>query len=199
MMSMTPLREITAAARAGLTGNWGRAIGTCLVYILLLQSVGQIPLIFYLIVGPLSIGLSVFFLNVMSGVPRFPQLFDGFRIFWKATGTYLLINLFLLLWTLLFIIPGIIKAYSYSQTFFILANDSSVGIREAITRSREFMDGNKFRLFLLQWRFFGWAFLCVLTLGIGFIWLLPYMQASFAAFYHDLLSSKVEEQEAFPV
>ena len=72
------------------------------------------------------------------------------------------------------------------MTFYILADDSDVGIFGAITRSRGLMDGNKWKYFRLQWRFFGWILLCLLTLGIGFIWLAPYMQTSMAAFYQDV-------------
>lgn len=69
------------------------------------------------------------------------------------------------------------------MTFFIIAENDSIGPLEAVTKSKEMMDGNKWKLFCLGWRFFGWALLCILTLGIGFLWLMPYMVVSYAKFY----------------
>jgi uncharacterized membrane protein len=189
MKSETPLRDITAAARAGLSGNWGTAVGMMVVYSILVQGVNLLPglgsLLMLLYCGPLLVGIASFFIAVCNGAPRFSQLFDGFDLFGKSLGAYLLMMLFLMLWMLL-IIPGIIKTYSYAMTFYIIADDPSVGAAEAITRSRQIMDGNKFRLFCLYLRFIGWSFLCLFTFGIGYLWLIPYMNAAQAAFYEDI-------------
>jgi uncharacterized membrane protein len=93
---------------------------------------------------------------------------------------------FIFLWTLLLIIPGILAAYSYSMTFFVLAEDPTIGARNSIRKSKELMFGNRWKFFCLGWRFFGWALLCILTLGIGFLFLAPYVQTSFARFYDDI-------------
>jgi uncharacterized membrane protein len=190
MKSTTPLCEITAAARAGMSGRWGTAIGVMLVYNLLLQGANLLPdagrLLVLLYAGPMMVGVSSFFLAVFNGAPRFSRLFDGFDCFAKSLGAYLLTVLFVMLWMLLFIVPGIIKSYSYAMTFFILADDPAVGAAEAITRSRQIMNGNKWRLFCLYIRFIGWGVLCLFTLGLGFLWLVPYMAASSAAFYVDI-------------
>ena len=84
------------------------------------------------------------------------------------------------------IIPGIIAAYAYSMAFFIMADNPSVGALEAIRRSKAIMRGRKAKLFCLDLRFLGWGILCLLTLGIGFLWLVPYIQASHAHFYEDV-------------
>ena len=115
-----------------------------------------------------------------------PQLFEGFKKFWIAFGTYFLMMIFLFLWLLLLIIPGIIAALSYSQTFYILAEDNSISPLDAITKSKELMKGNKWKFFLLGLRFIGWILLGVLTMGIGFVWIGPYMMISFAKFYDDV-------------
>jgi uncharacterized membrane protein len=99
--------------------------------------------------------------------------------------------LFILLWTLLLIIPGIIAAISYSMTFYILADDNSIGAMDAIDKSKKMMDGYKWKCFCLGLRFLGWALLCILTLGIGFLWLMPYMQVSMAKFYDDVKANSL--------
>ena len=81
---------------------------------------------------------------------------------------------------------GIIASYAYAMAFYVVADEPTIGAREALRRSKEMMQGNKFKLFCLYWHFFGWAILCILTLGIGFLWLGPYMSASTARFYEDV-------------
>ncbi|MBV1888515.1 MAG: DUF975 family protein, partial [Urechidicola sp.] len=83
-------------------------------------------------------------------------------------------------------IPGIIAALSYSMTFFIIADDESIKPMDAIDESKRMMDGHKWKLFEMYIRFFGWSVLCLLTLGIGFLWFIPYMHVSLAKFYDDL-------------
>ena len=185
MKSMTPLREVTAAARDGLSGNWGKSIGILLLLSFLTQGTA-LACLGWLFSGALTVGLCSFFLSVQTGGPRISQMFDGFNCFGKAFWSAFLTGLFIMLWSLLFIIPGIIKTYSYAMTYFIIADDPDVGTLEAITRSRQLMDGNKWRLFCLSLRFIGWWILCLFTLGIGFLWLWPYMMAATAAFYRDV-------------
>jgi uncharacterized membrane protein len=94
---------------------------------------------------------------------------------------------------LLLIVPGIIAALSYSMTYFIIAENDSIGSLEAITKSKEMMRGNKWKLFCLCCRFLGWILLCILTIGIGFLWLYPYMMVSFAKFYDDIKRQEITE------
>ena len=88
--------------------------------------------------------------------------------------------------SLLLIILGIIAFLSYSMTFFIIADNPSICSWQAMRKSRKMMRGYKWKLFCLFWRFFAWGVLCVLTLGIGFLWLWPYMQTAMAHFYEDI-------------
>ena len=95
-------------------------------------------------------------------------------------------SIYIFLWSLLLIIPGIIAAYSYSLTFYLLIDEPELSAEAAIQKSIKIMEGNKWKLFLLHLRFFGWFMLCVLTLGIGLLWLIPYVQISFVHFYEDV-------------
>ena len=87
---------------------------------------------------------------------------------------------------LLLIIPGFIYAIAYSQAFYILADEPKTDPLVCIRKSKEMMDGYKMKYFLLQLSFLGWALLCILTLGIGFLWLVPYIQVSNAIFHDDI-------------
>jgi uncharacterized membrane protein len=97
-----------------------------------------------------------------------------------------MVGLFTFLWSLLLFIPGIIKSYSYSMTLYIISEDPSIGVMDAITKSREMMNGYKFKKFLLDLSFIGWFLLCIITLGIGFLWFIPYVGVAGAAFYNDI-------------
>jgi uncharacterized membrane protein len=108
--------------------------------------------------------------------------------------TYFIMSLYLFLWTLLFIIPGIIKAFAYSQTFYILADNPSLSFNEAIEASMKMMYGYKWKYVGLAFRFFGWSLLCIFTLGIGFIWVLPWAMATQAKFYEDIKNNPITEE-----
>ena len=111
------------------------------------------------------------------------NIFYGFEDLWTAIKASFFMNLFIWLWSLLLIIPGIIKAYAYSMTFFILAENKGMPVLEAITLSRKMMDGHKMDLFLLNLSFIGWFFLVVITFGIAGIWVYPYFYATWTNFY----------------
>jgi uncharacterized membrane protein len=97
---------------------------------------------------------------------------------------------FTLLWTSLLIVPGIVAAFRYSLTFYILNDDPTIGVTGAIDQSKAVMGGNKWKAFCLGWRFLGWKLLSLATCGIGGLWLLPYMATSFARFYDDLRTAR---------
>jgi len=190
--------EITARARRELEGRWMLPIGFCLV-LGVLQGGGGIPfagpIIALILTGPLQLGAATFFLTfIRGGQAEFEMLFRGFKNFGNALGLHILMGIFVLLWALLLIIPGIIAALSYSQAFFLMAQDTRLGPLEALRASKEMMVGHKARLFVLGLRFIGWALLCILTLGIGFFWLSPYMSVSYAAFHDDLYPPAGEQQ-----
>jgi uncharacterized membrane protein len=190
-LSSTENRVLMAQGRESLKGKWGLGIGTTVVFMLVMIAIQLIPvagwIISILISGPMSIGLVSFALSLSRKQDAMlSQIFSGFQKFGVGLGTYLLLLIFVVLWSLLLIIPGIIAAISYSMTYYIIAENDSIGPLEAITKSKEMMRGNKWKFFCLGFRFVGWALLCILTIGIGFLWLFPYMIVSFAQFYDDL-------------
>lgn len=110
----------------------------------------------------------------------------NFSNYWRKVGAMVLVGIFTFLWTLLLVVPGIIKSFSYSMTKYIIDENPELTPSEAIHRSRMMMRGHKFDLFWLYLSFIGWAVLACLTGGIGFLWLGPYLQTSEAAFYEEV-------------
>jgi len=142
----------------------------------------------YLFLGSVvKLGYARFHLNLVDcSEASVGQLF-GYFSYWKnAVVANLLRSIYTLLWTLLLIIPGIMANYSYSMTDYILAESPDMTAQEAITRSKEMMQGNRWRLFCLQISFIGWHILSGLTFGIGELWLRPYTETAKAAFYREI-------------
>lgn len=143
----------------------------------------------YFILGSIiEVGYSRFNLDLVDRQkePEMGTLF-GYFSHWKTTAvTKLLRTVYVILWSLLLIIPGIIAFYSYAMTSYILAEHPEMTPSEAIARSKEMMEGNRWRLFCLHFSFIGWSLLSSLTLGIGNLWLTPYQQAATAVFYREI-------------
>lgn len=189
-------KEIRAKARAQLKGKWGTPILVCLLYMVISGVISVIPgigsIAALILAGPLMLGFIIFFVKVASGEQaEVGNLFEGFNNFVPAMALYLWMVLWVFLWTLLLIIPGIIKSLSYSMCFYVLADNPQIGFREALNVSKRMTMGYKGRIFLLGLSFIGWAILACLTLGIGFLWLTPYMQTSFANLFIELKNEAV--------
>ncbi|MBU1141414.1 MAG: DUF975 family protein [Firmicutes bacterium] len=149
-----------------------------------------------IIVGPLTVGLSYYLLDVVqtnSKADKFELLLEGFKkSLVNSIVANLLMMVFIFLWSLLFIIPGIIKALAYSMTPYIIAENPEIEAMEAIAKSEEMMKGHKLRLFSLYFSFIGWFILSALTFGVGLFFLLPYIQTTVANFYVDIRGTKKE-------
>lgn len=118
---------------------------------------------------------------------------NTFKGYWRNVWGGFLMMLFTYLWMLLLIVPGIIKAFAYSMTPYILKDYPELSANQAINLSIKMMKGHKFDYFYLQLSFIGWGLLSILTLGIGYIWLMPYMYASMAAFYEDIKNDYINK------
>ena len=185
---MLRAKDFRAQARASLTGNWGVVILAYLIASLILGAVSSTFIGTVLLLGPMSVGLAVVFLmQIRRQKAEIVNVFDGFKNFVNALVGGLLYTVFLCLWFLLFFIPGIIKSYSYAMTFYIMNDNPDMDGMDAITASRKMMNGNKWRLFCLDFSFIGWIILAILTCGIlEIVYVGPYMNAAHAAFYQSL-------------
>ncbi|WP_445505908.1 DUF975 family protein [Niallia sp. 03190] len=213
------ISELKRTARASLSGNWGKGVLlTVIVFLInaILPSIVEAPLsggfsnwilqkdipigasiastVISIILIPLGIAYTWFYLRIVR--EDFAQIADVFIVYKDVKTSLKLIwasivqGIFLFLWFLLFIIPGIIKSFAYSQTFFLLKDHPEYTVTQAITESRKRMKGYKWKYFLLNLSFIGWAILCLITIGIGFLWLAPYISASLAAFYDEVIADK---------
>ena len=201
---ITSNKDLMTQARDALSGRWGLAIATFLVYVVIMIVLNGIPneytflfilsFIFSLLLGgAFEFGIATFSLAIARQEnANFKMLFSGFKYFGKTLGLYLLMTLFIFLWTLLLIIPGIIAVISYSLAFFIMSDNPSIGIMEAINKSEKMMFGYKWKFFILNLRFIGWIILCILSLGIGFLWIIPYISISCAKFYEDVKNNFID-------
>jgi len=187
--------QLKLSAREQLKGNWGTAILLCLIFSIICGLPGPImtninpyigQILGILITGPLTLGLSKCFLKLIRHEPfMFENLFDGFKNFSTSLIAQILTVIFVFLWSLLLIIPGIIASYRYSMVFYILSDNPETSAMEALNSSKEMMLGSKWKLFCLHLSFIGWGILGLFTLGIGYLWLTPYIYCSTANFYEN--------------
>lgn len=193
--------ELKEMAKQQIKGNIGMLFVITLIIGAISGAAGAIPplaLAVSIIVTPaFSISIiRVYQELVRSGKkPEAKDVFAGFDDFWSAFKAMFLAGLFTFLWSLLFIIPGIIKSFSYSQTMMIVAENKGIGARDAINRSKAMMDGRKMDYFVLGLSFIGWGLLCCITLGIAYIWVGPYMQATMVNFYNDIKPAEAAAEE----
>lgn len=146
----------------------------------------------YVLGSVIQLGYARFNLDLTGGADaRLESLFDYFRWFKTAFCARFLTGLFIFLWSLLLIIPGIVAAYTYAMVPYILAEDPDMTASDAIAVSKRMMEGNRWRLFCLEFSFIGWIILSAFTLGIGNLFLTPYRAAAKAAFYRDLRGQNV--------
>ena len=157
------------------------------ILIIALSASGLFALAQFLVGGAAEIGLCRYNLGILDRKQeRFSTLFTGFDIFAKALGLRCWTLLFVCLWSLLLVVPGLIAAFRYAMAPYIMAEDPSIGVREAVRISKKMMHGNKWRLFCLNLSFIGWYLLSLLTAGIGMVFLAPYINAAKAAFYLEV-------------
>ena len=171
-------------------GGWNEALTGFLIgsATLIVLAALVMAAVYFILGSVVGVGYSKFNLDLVDRQkePKIGTLF-GYFIFWKTTvAANFLQGLYVFLWSLLFIIPGIMAGYSYAMTGYILSEHPELTASEAIAQSRQMMYGNRWRLFCLQFSFIGWDLLCALTLGIGELWLRPYKRAAEAAFYREV-------------
>lgn len=156
-------------------------------FVLLMTTVTVSALLSLIIGGAVQLGWCRFHIDLASEKEvRFGTLFSQMHRLWAGFVMNFVVGLFILLWSLLLIVPGIIATYRYAMVPYLMAEFPELKVMDAIRESKRLMQGNKWRLFCLQMSFFGWALLVALTFGIGSLWLTPYIRAAEAAFYMDV-------------
>ena len=213
---MMRAKELRAQAREALRGKWGVAVAVGLVATLLNGGIGvsnsgsagaegyldfvnhdfwiiamtiavASVLLSLVIGGAVQMGWAHFNTKLIKRQEvRFSDLFSQFHRLWTCICMNVVMGFFIVLWSLLFIIPGIIAAYRYAMVPYLMAEFPDLRVMDAMRESKRLMQGNKWRLFCLEISFFGWMLLGAVTFGIAGLWITPYMQAATAAFYMDV-------------
>jgi uncharacterized membrane protein len=198
-------KQIRANARAVLggnifAGNWLLALVIGLIHTFGLKlldnfaGIGSLLLMSFLTYGYACVFLPI--IRAKKEKVEIPAYFGGTEQIGGLVVLSLMTNLFVFLWSLLFIIPGFVKAYAYSMAPYIKYDHPEYDFRTSITESRRMMHGHKWELFCLQLSFIGWIIVGVLCLGVGMLWVTPYMRVAEINFYDDL---KKLEDEAYDI
>lgn len=199
---MKRAKELRAAAWEKKKGRWGMLALVFFIYSLIMAAcaalsyvvVGAVAVL--LLSGPLMLGFTMVCLAVSRRQgASLSKLFEGFSRFGDSLVLFLLMDIFIFLWSLLLVIPGIIKMYSYSMSWFVLHDRPDLTGNEARKRSMYLMKGHKWRLFCLDFSFIGWYLLSALTLGILSFWVTPYHMTARAEFYQELLEEEKKTQQ----
>lgn len=214
-------KEMRQKGRTALKNKWGVAIGVTIIHVLIvcaltipyriflskigsskiLGTTGVVILVASIFVqAALTLGLNNSFIKIIKGEEvGVETLFSRFNYILKATGLSLLIALKVFLWSLLFIVPGIVAAYRYSMASYLMAENPEIEVVEAIEKSKEIMKDKKGRLFTLQLSFIGWFLLGSLTFGIlNLFYVTPYYLSAMAAFYKIAKNEGKEEEKEEP-
>lgn len=203
--------QLKKAAKASLSGRWGFAVLTVILFSIIQGVPGLfgsdvdepantmdlvVSLVSILLI-PVGVGWTWIAMSIARGEEtKVTDLFEPYGMFFKVIGLAIVQFFFIFLWFLLLVVPGIIKSFSYMLTFYILRDEPSIGILEAITRSRKMMDGHKMEAFMLLLSFIGWALLGIVTLGLAFLWITPYFSVTFVKFYDRVRGEQTPEPTA---
>ena len=199
MLSRTENATLMIQARQSLSGNWPIACGVAALEIIVNLGLDCLPLpswvlllmVWFLVGGPLAVGVATFFLRLQrEGRCQFMDLFCCFRSLERVAVVFhaaLLSALLISIGFLWLIVPGIILSIAFSMLWFVLADDPAITVSQALRKTWSLMQGNLWKYFCLNCRFIGWFVLCALTFGIGLLWLQPYFLSTAARFYLDII------------
>ena len=187
--------ELRQRARKTLGGNifdqkWLMALAVSFVLSAILGTASTITsgIGSIILTGPIMFGLYKSFLIATRTKEdiNFNNAFDGFKNFGQTFLLGLMQSIFVMLWSLLFIIPGIVKTYAYSMAYYIMADHPEYTWKQCLDESQKMTKGYKWQLFCLDFSFIGWIIVGALCLGIGTLWVTPYQYAARTEFYHAL-------------
>lgn len=185
-MDRAALKEL---AKNQIRGNIG-ILFLCMLVVTIINVAagaitGGIGMIF--VAAPMNISMCMIYINLAKGQkPTVANTFDGFDVFGKSLWLSIITSFFMFLWSLLFIIPGIVKSFSYAMAPYILAENHNMTAREALSESKRIMDGHKGELFVSHLSFIPWLMLGSITGGIAMIYVTPYMNMTITNFYNNI-------------
>lgn len=198
--------ELKNRAKESLKGKYGEAIKLLLITFAISFATGFVigflnldediaelisSIVSLAVAGLLGFGTVSFFLKISRNeTVTYKELFSKINMCFSYLAISLLVGLFTALWSLLLIIPGIIAAINYSLVYFVKLDNPELGALEVLRKSKEMMNGHKWNFFVLILSFLGWAILGIFTLGILYLWLVPYIQVTYANFYNSLKEAK---------
>ena len=198
--------ELKNRAKESLKGKYGEAIKLLLITFAISFATGFVigflnldediaelisSIVSLAVAGLLGFGTVSFFLKISRNeTVTYKELFSKINMCFSYLAISLLVGFFTALWSLLLIIPGIIAAINYSLVYFVKLDNPELGALEVLRKSKEMMNGHKWDFFVLILSFLGWAILGIFTLGILYLWLVPYMQVTYANFYNSLKEAK---------
>ena len=198
--------ELKAQAKQSLKGKYGEAIKMMVVYSLISFVVGFVlgfiagmlglsenatdiisSIASFVLSAIFQFGVVSFYLKVSRNEEvTYKELFAKKELWLPYITITILTGIFAFLWSLLFVIPGIIASIKYSQVYLIALDNPELSAKEVINKSKQMMEGHKMDYFMLNLSFIGWAILGVFTLGILYFWLIPYMSVTQSNFYNSI-------------
>lgn len=151
--------------------------------------VSAVNILSSLVLSVLAAGYSNYCLRLSRGTAKgFSDISEALGHTVKLIWLTIVINIYIILWSMLFIIPGIVAAYRYSMAYFAMMNDPNLTVSQALQVSKQITQGHKMELFILDLTFIGWNFLVTMTFGILSIWVMPYMETTKAHAFNWLMS-----------
>ncbi|MDR1861873.1 MAG: DUF975 family protein [Candidatus Ancillula sp.] len=193
-------KELKSLAKERMSGNAGMYVGFVVIYVLLISAIGIIATFLPLGGGIAAffahpvviVALTIAFLKFSRGTDISPmdifRAFNENKLFFRYWIANFRVSLFASLWSLLLVVPGIIKSIAYSFTYFILEDNPEMTVTEAQKRSIEITKGHKGELFVLILSFILWELLVLVTFGIAIIYVLPYIQTTYANAYRKIIN-----------
>lgn len=194
-------KELKTRAKQQLKGNWWTAIGVLLIVAVITGFLSFLStrydggiwtntllcIVTFLIITPLGLGQSIFFLKLAKNKEgKCSDVFLGYKNFLKVIGVSILIEIIVCIGFIVLIVPGIILSIMYSQAYYILAENPSIGIVKCLKESRLMMRGQKWNYFVLMLSFILWGILMTITCGIAGLYVVPYYEVTFTNFYLDI-------------
>lgn len=179
--------QLKAAAKEQIKGNIGILFVIALITGLITGTgIGSI------LIPGLTLSLIAIYLNLANGQKAsVGDMFCRMGALGKGWWLNIITSFFISLWSALFVIPGIVKSFAYSMAPYVLAENPTMTAREALRVSKQITQGHKFEIFILQLSFFGWHLLGMITFGLAYIYIIPYMNATMANFYNSIKGAEV--------